>query len=349
MSGTERRRGKKRNFVMKDRQQIGDMSAEVWGEQLFQRFQGKPFPLTGQWEVTCRCNLKCVMCYTDPFNTPKQIRQELSYEEVVRILDEIHEEGCLELTFTGGEPFARRDFLDIYTYAKRRGFLLTIFTNGTLITPKIADHLKTYPPSMIEVSFHGLTRQSFDQITLGSGSYDRCLEGIGLIIERDLPLTLKTVGMNINRDEILEIKEFVGGLGEKVQYKFGSDIRSRLDGSEDVYQYQLPQEEIQAIEQADEEFRNERVRQDRCKEEMIDAGKQLCGGGKYKFHIDAHGQLQLCSNNRRRSYDLRQGSFRKGFYQFLPEFPCTARRPAEGERVVNIGTGNSPRKLQESA
>ena len=170
---------------MKDSQQISDMSAEVWSEQLFQRFQGKPFPLTGQWELTCRCNLRCVMCYTDPFNTPEQISQELSYEEIVRILDEIHAEGCLELTFTGGEPFARRDFLEIYTYAKNKGFLLSIFTNGTLITPKIADHLKAYPPSMIEISFHGMTRESFDQITLGNGSYKRCLEGIDLILERD--------------------------------------------------------------------------------------------------------------------------------------------------------------------
>ena len=349
MIGPERRRGKERGSVMTDRQPIDEMSAEVWSEQLFQRFEGKPFPLTGQWELTCRCNLKCVMCYTDPFNTPEQIRQELSYEEVVRILDEIHKEGCLEITFTGGEPFARRDFLDIYTYAKRKGFLLTIFTNGTLITPKIADHLKTYPPSMIEVSFHGLTRQSFDQITLGNGSYDRCLGGIGLILERNLPLTLKTVGMSVNRDEVLKIKEFVGGLDEKVQYRFGSDIRPRLDGSEDVYQYQLPQEEIQAIEQADGQFRAERVRQDRRKQEWIDKDKERCGGGRHKFHIDAYGQLQLCSNNRRQSYDLRQGSFREGFYRFLPEFPCPARRPTRGQQLVNIGTRVREEEFQERA
>ncbi len=333
---------------MTSSRQISDMSAEVWGEKLFQRFEGKPFPLSGQWEVTCRCNLKCVMCYTDPFNTSEQIRQELSYEEIVRILDEIHQEGCLELTFTGGEPFARRDFLDIYTYAKRKGFLLTLFTNGTLITPKIADHLKAYPPSMIEISFHGLTRESFDQITLGSGSYGRCLEGIRLILERDLPLTLKTVGMTVNRDEILKIKEFVGSLG-KAQYKFGSDLRPRLDGSQDVYQYQLPRDEIRAIEQADTEFRAERVRQDRCKKERIDQGKELCGGGRYKFHIDAYGQLQLCSNNRRKSYDLRQGSFRKGFYQFLPDFPCPARRPAPGEQLVSLSSVDGQGELQETA
>jgi hypothetical protein len=155
--------------------------------------------------------------------------------------------------------------------------------------------------------------------------------------------------MSINRDEILKIKEFVGSLDESVQYKFGSDIRSRLDGSQDVYQYQLPQEEIRAIEQADGEFRAERVRQDRCKQEWIDQGQGLCGGGKYKFHIDAYGQLQLCSNNRRQSYDLLQGSFREGFYQYLPEFPCPSRRPAQGGRLVNIGTGNPQKDLQERA
>jgi len=334
--------------VMRDRQQISDMSAEVWSERLFQRFEGKPFPLTGQWELTCRCNLKCVMCYTDPFNRPEKIRQELSYEEIVRILDEIHQEGCLELIFTGGEPFARRDFLDIYTYAKRKGFLLNIFTNGTLITPKIADHLKTYPPSMIEISLHALTRESFDQLTMRRGSFGHCLEGIRLILERDLPLTLKTVGMSINRDEIFKIKEFVAGLG-KVQYKFGSDIRPRLDGSEDVYQYQLSEDEIRVVEQADQEFRTERGHQDQCKQEWIDQGKELCGGGRFKFHIDAYGQLQLCSNNRRQSYDLRQGSFREGFHQFLPKFPCPSRRPDQGGRLVNIGTGAPQKDLEETA
>jgi len=201
---------------------------------------------------------------------------------------------------------------------------------------------------MIEISLHALTRESFDQLTLRRGSYERCLEGIRLILERDLPLTLKTVGMTINRDEIFKIKEFVAALG-KIQYKFGSDIRPRLDGSEDVYQYQLSKDEIRAIEQANGEFRAERVQQDRCKQEWIDQGKELCGGGKYRFHIDAYGQLQLCSNNRTRSYDLRQGSFREGFQQFLPEFPCPSRRPAQGGRLVNIGTGDSQKDLKETA
>src|SRR2546427_4953898 len=153
------------------------------------------------------------MCYTDCFNTPEMIRQELSFPEIVRIMDDIHEAGCLELCLTGGEPLARRDFLDIYTYAKQKGFLVTVFTNGTLVTERIADHWVHYPPSMIEISFHGLTERSFERITQGSGSYARCLEGIRLVLERNIQLTLKTYVMTVNRNEIFEIKQHVDRLG----------------------------------------------------------------------------------------------------------------------------------------
>jgi MoaA/NifB/PqqE/SkfB family radical SAM enzyme len=268
------------------------------------------------------------------------LRQELSFHEIVRIMDEIQEAGCLELTFTGGEPLARRDFLDIYDQAKQKGFLVTVFTNGTLLTEKIADFWVLYPPSMIEISLHGLGKNSFEEITQGPGSYERCMAGIRLLLERKLPLTLKTTGMTVNRDEILEIKQHVDRLGErngtKVWYKFGSDIRPRLDGSEDVFEYQLPDEHILAIEQADPEFRAERFLQDGQKAELIRQGKSLCAGGQNKFHIDAYGQLQLCSNNRRRSYDLRRGSFQEGFYKVLPQFPCPARQPEPVLELVSI-------------
>jgi MoaA/NifB/PqqE/SkfB family radical SAM enzyme len=193
---------------------------------------------------------------------------------------------------------------------------------------------------MIEISFHGLGKKSFEQITQGPGSYERCVEGIRLILERKLPLTLKTVGMTLNRDEVFRIKEYVAALGseysEKVQYKFGSDIRPRLDDSEDVFQYQLPGQDVIAIEQADPEFRAERARQNRQVEELVQQGGSLCGGGLYKFHIDAYGHLQLCSNNRRRSYDLRRGSFQKGFYKVLPQFPCPVRRAEPVLELVSI-------------
>src|SRR5881296_2728676 len=233
------------------------ITGQDFGERFSQRLSGDRFPLSGQWEITCRCNLRCVMCYTDCFNTPEMIQQELSFPEITRIMDEIQEAGCLELCLTGGEPLARKDFLDIYASAKQKGFLVTVFTNGTLLTEKIADYWGQYPPSMIEISLHGLGKDSFERITQGAGSYARCLVGIRLILERQLPLILKTTGMTVNRYEILEIKQYADRLGDRngtrVWYKFGSEIRPSLDGSEDVYAYQLPEQDVIAIEQADPE------------------------------------------------------------------------------------------------
>jgi molybdenum cofactor biosynthesis enzyme MoaA len=318
---------------------ITTVQSRVFGQQFAAKLGGRRLPLSGQWELTCRCNLRCVMCYTDCFNTPERIQQELGLSEILRIMDQIEDAGCLNLCLTGGEPLARKDFLDIYAYAKQKGFLLTVFTNGTLVTPKIADSWVKLPPSMIEISLHGLF-DAFDEITQASGSYERCMTGIRLILERNLPLTLKTTGMTINRDEILKIKGYVDRLGDsyrtKVWYKFGSEIRPTLDGSEEVFRYQLPAPDVIAIEKADPEFQAERAKQDDALAETLRQGDELCGSITSRFHIDAYGQLQLCSANRRRSYDLRRGSFQEGFYKFLPQFPCANRQSQHQPELVNI-------------
>ena len=107
----------------------------------------KRVPITATVEATRRCNNSCVHCYNNlPLSDPFARQNELRTAEHIRILDEIAAAGCLWILFTGGEIFARKDFLDIYTHAKHQGFLITLFTNGTLITPDIADYLVELPP-----------------------------------------------------------------------------------------------------------------------------------------------------------------------------------------------------------
>ncbi len=106
------------------------------------------------------------------------------------------------LLFTGGEIFARKDFLDIYTHAKKRGLLITLFTNGTQITPAIADYLADWRPFAIEITLYGRTRETYERLTRVPGSFDRCMRGIRLLKERGLPLKLKTVAVTINRHEM---------------------------------------------------------------------------------------------------------------------------------------------------
>lgn len=277
------------------------------------------FPLSCQWEITCRCNLRCVMCYTDCFNRPDAIRQELATAEILRIMDELAEAGTLELCLTGGEPLARADFFQIYERAIHCGFLVTVFTNGTLITKTEADRFAAFPPHHIEISFHGSTAASFDRVTQQRGTHQRCLDAICLLLDRRIPLTLKTTAMTINRHEVLSIKDYVASLGS-VRFKLGEELRPDLDGGSGPFQYALSEEELTALNQQDATLWNEACLR-------TQSNLPPCRSGMQRFHIDAYGQLQLCSGNRRHSYDLRNGSFREGFYEALPTFACDWKLP----------------------
>ena len=185
-------------------------------------------PLHASVEVTRRCPLTCAHCYNNlPMGDVAARAQEMSLDEHRRLLDELSAAGCLWLLYTGGEIFARRDFLDIYTEARRRGFLITLFTNGTLISEGVADHLARFRPFAIEITLYGRTRETYERLTGVRGSFDRCLRGIHLLRERELPLALKTVAVTTNRHELAEMQAFADELG--VPFKSDSMINPRLD------------------------------------------------------------------------------------------------------------------------
>ncbi len=297
-----------------------ERSAEQLTDRLLAKRADQRLPLSGQWELTCRCNLRCVMCYTDCFNTPEKILHELSTDEALQLLGQLEEAGCLELTLTGGEPLARPDFDIIYREAHGKGFVLTVFSNGTLITPRIADLWAHARPKQVEISLHGLSKTLFERITTKPGSFDRCRQGIALLQERQIPVRLKTAAMTINRHEVLALQAFATSLGPTVSWSVGEYMRDTLNHSGEPYQYQLSEEELRAELGANAAIRDAHDRQV--------SQPASCGSGRQTFHIDAYGQLQLCSNNRRMSYDLRRGSFRDGFYNHLPQFACPRQNNA---------------------
>src|SRR6266851_5472269 len=169
----------------------------AFSESLHSRLAGRRLPLSGTIEVTRRCPLTCLHCYNNlPTTDGEAVRRELDYEEHCRLLDQLADAGCLWLLYTGGEILARRDFLNIYTYAKKKGFLITLFTNGTMITERIADYLEEWPPFAIEITLYGRTKETYEALTGIPGSFDRCMRGIRILLDRRLPLALKTVAVS---------------------------------------------------------------------------------------------------------------------------------------------------------
>ncbi|HEV2916071.1 MAG TPA: radical SAM protein [Pyrinomonadaceae bacterium] len=293
-----------------------------FSRELHERLLTDRYPSEATIEVTRRCPLACAHCYNNlPMSDTEARRSELSLEEHRRLLDQLSEAGCLWLLYTGGEIFARRDFLEIYTYAKRKGFLITLFTNGTLITPEIADYLAEWRPFAIEITLYGRTRETYEKLTGIPGSFDRCIRGIELLKERKLPLALKTVAVTINRHEIWEMKRYAETeLG--LSFKFDALMSPRIDCSQSPLAVRLTPEETVELDLQDpvrvSEWRKfaERfagpVNTSAHAEEVYH-----CGGGLNSFAIDPQGRMSICVLSHFDTYDLRRGSFTEGWNDFL--------------------------------
>lgn len=295
---------------------------EDWSLRVSQAIVEQRIPLNGTIEITCRCNVRCDHCYNNlPVACDIPEGGELSTEEHYRILDEITEAGCLWLLYTGGEIFVRKDFLDIYTYAKKKGLLVTLFTNGTLITPKVADYLSEWRPYAIEISLYGRSREIYERVTGVTGSYDRCMRGIRLLLERGLPLKLKTLVSRLNRHELWEMKQFAEqDLG--LEFRFDAMINPRIDSSPKPLSLRLTPQEVVQLDLQD----NKRAEEWRkfCQHfhgTFTNRPNKLyqCGGGISTFTINPAGMMGVCELSRQDHYDLRKGNFREGWEQFLLE------------------------------
>ena len=298
---------------------IDEISIQDYARQLIKRPQGKRIPLSGTLELTFRCNNRCLHCYVNqPAHHEKVREKELSSTEIYRLLDNMAQEGTLWLLLTGGEPLLRPDFRDIYLYAKKKGFLITLFTNGTLITPSLVDFFKEFPPRFVDVTLYGITEETYEKVTQVPGSYKRCRRGIDLLLEGEIPLKLKTVIVNQNKHEFTATKRFVEGLG--LEFRFDALLNGSIDGAKDMGGLRISPQEVVELDlgepQRCQAFR--RLYEKNKGEEPDREHLFRCAAGLWSFHIDPYGQLTLCNMARIPGYHLRDGTFAEGWREFLP-------------------------------
>jgi len=293
-----------------------------WSLGVHQRLSSKRVPISGTIELTQRCNNQCIYCYNNlSAGNQKAREKELTFDEYRRILDEIADAGCLWLLFTGGEIFIRRDFLEIYTYARQKGFLITLFTNGTLISPEIANQLAQISPFSIEITIYGYTKETYESITEIAGSYERCIHGIKLLMDHQLPLKLKTMAITANRHEIQDMKQFVEeDLG--LEFKFDPIINPRLDCSQSPLDVRLTPAEVVELDLRYPDRSSEwKDFADRFTNPAIESRSPtylyICGAGNQSFALDAYGKLRLCVLSSNDSFDLKKGSFKEGWETYL--------------------------------
>jgi len=267
---------------------------EEYLRELNKKVAKRRVPLSGNFALTHRCNLKCVHCYLgEQTDTGKNLEKELNTSQWKHLIDEITRAGCLYLLITGGEPLLREDFNEIYRHAKTNGLLVTLFTNGTLITEKTLALFDELPPRMVEVTLYGATQGTYERITGVSGSFKKCMKGIRRLKDHQINVKLKTILMTINSHEFAGIEKVAKEYG--IKFRFDASIFPCIDGDRSPIELRINAEDAVEKEFSDEnrlqEWKDFFVRM----RDLPGSDKLYqCGAGLTHFHIDPYGNLQPC-------------------------------------------------------
>jgi len=161
------------------------------------------------WNVTRRCNLKCVHCYAHA--TGEAAKDELSTAEGKILLDDLAQFGCPVVLFSGGEPLVRQDLVELADYAVKLGMRAVISTNGTLITRSVAQTLKDVGLSYVGISLDGM-KEVNDKFRGVRGSFERAMAGIEHCQQAGIKVGLR---FTINRMNAAEIPAIFDLLEER--------------------------------------------------------------------------------------------------------------------------------------
>ena len=171
------------------------------------------------WETTAGCNLECVHCRRLDV-AHEMMRSDLTTEEATRLVDQIAEVGNPILVLSGGEPLIRPDILEIARHGRGRGLTVSLATNGTLVTSKVARAIQAAGIARVAVSLDGARAETHDQFRRQLGSFHRALEGIGYLRWAGVPVQINTTVARHNEAELEAIHDLAADLGAVALHAF---------------------------------------------------------------------------------------------------------------------------------
>lgn len=171
-------------------------------------------------ELTPLCNFRCKFCYSrlsaeDLKERNTKIR---GFDEWKRCLDELSEMKCMTVAFTGGECTLHPDFVALYRYAYKKGFLINVFTNASHITQEIIETFRQMPPARIYATIYGNTPETYEKVT-GNGDYCKIVkDNLALLASMNFDLIIQGTFVVDNVGDAEDLFDFVTSLGCEFRY-----------------------------------------------------------------------------------------------------------------------------------
>ena len=282
---------------------------------VLEKFGDARIPFTAGFELTAKCNFSCVHCYAEP----NRRKRELTNHEIKKILDILVDHGTMEIFFTGGDCLIRKDFRDLYIYARKKGLVVSILTNATMLTEELAQTFVEYPLNEISITMYGYTKETYESITRVAGSFEQFHRAVDLIVDYGLQCQFKVVGMTKNIHECQQMIEFGRSKGFSVLYAF--DMRPQVNLDDGPISLRVTPEEASWFDEHDPEkipfLQDLARRMDREPDEVDIRRKEgylyPCMIAKQFVFINCEGKMQGCVKHSELQYDLLNGDFDEGW------------------------------------
>ena len=276
---TEKKILKKENILTENKSDL---------ESLYQfKYLPQKQLFSAQFELTYNCNEKCRHCYC--VQTDKE---ELTNEEIKKVLDDLYDMGAFEITFTGGDLFTRKNVFEILEYAYKKNFLINIFTNGLALTDSDIIKLKDLHIKSIHFSIYSAISEKHDYFTQVKGSFHKTIDVIKKCVLLGIPVNIKTCILNYNETEIDNIMKLAKDLGTTIQLSLA--VSSKNNGDSSPTQYRL--ENIDKYTSIMQTVNQNMVIH--CSNDfnlVRECDGEICGAGKRSININPYGDVYPCN------------------------------------------------------
>ena len=189
--------------------------------------QGKPLIHSLQFELSSRCNERCIHCYIP--NEKKNHGFDMPIEKVKTIIDEFASMGGIHVTLSGGEAFLHKDLINIAKHCRKKDLMISILSNLISLKEEHIQPLKELNISIIQVSLYSMDPDIHDYITTVKGTFEKTKRAIERLVKADIPVQISCPIMKANRLGYGKVLEYAHSLKIKAQTDFIMMARSDLN------------------------------------------------------------------------------------------------------------------------
>lgn len=277
----------------------------------------KRIPLIGNFELTRKCPLNCLICY----NERKKDVPEMTLTQIKSIINQLAEMGCFHINLTGGDPLIRNDFVEIYKHIVSQGMFPSVETSLVILPETVIELFSLHHPEKLFVSLYAFHNDIYQKATNSNIDVKVPIKHILSLKNKGIDLTIRTPVTIINLNQIGLIAKFARQNDIryiptcKIFWKQNGDKCDCYRCTSDMIKPFMNQDPIYEI-----------LYHEAILLEMKGPEKKTCKTGIYDFNVNPYGQLNFCITFWKPEYDLLSSSMMEAWNKWYPMF-----RRSEGD------------------